>query len=160
MNTPLNPLLDLSFKRVVNLPKEKIWRAWTTPELITQWFTPAPWKTIACEIELRPGGIFSTLMQSPEGQDFPNTGCFLEVIPNQRLIWTNAFEPDFRPAKFDPEMFAFTGIIELEDHPEGTLYRATVMHADTESCHKHNSMGFHEGWGAALDQLITLMENH
>jgi len=160
MPTPINPLLDLHFERPVALPKEKIWQAWTTPALITQWFTPNPWKTIECEIDLRPGGIFSTLMQSPEGQNFPNMGCFLEIIPNQRLVWTNAFEPGFRPAKIDDTMFAFTGIIELSDHPEGTLYSATVMHGDTDSCHKHNSMGFHQGWGAALDQLVALMQQH
>ena len=50
-------------------------RAWTTPEHLKKWFTPAPWTTVDCEIDLRPGGIFRTVMRSPEGQEFPNVGC-------------------------------------------------------------------------------------
>jgi uncharacterized protein YndB with AHSA1/START domain len=158
MSFPLNPLLDLHFERTVDLPKEKIWQAWTQPELLMQWFTPSPWKTIACEIDLRPGGIFSTLMQSPEGQEYPNLGCYLEIIPNHRLVWTNAFAPGFRPAKTDESMFAFTAIINLEDCPQGTHYSASVLHKNTDNCHRHSSMGFHEGWGAALSQLTALMK--
>ena len=72
-----NPELDLQFERIVDVPREKIWAAWTTPKLLMPWFCPLPWKTIECEIDLRPGGIFRTVMQSPEGQRFPNSGCYL-----------------------------------------------------------------------------------
>jgi uncharacterized protein YndB with AHSA1/START domain len=69
-----DPLLDLVLERVVDVPPELVWAAWTTPEHVTHWFTPAPWKTVTCEIDLRPGGMFRTVMRSPEGQDFPNVG--------------------------------------------------------------------------------------
>jgi uncharacterized protein YndB with AHSA1/START domain len=55
-----------------------------------QWFTPAPWKTVDCEIDLRPGGLFRTVMRSPEGQEFPNVGCYLEIVENEKLIWTQS----------------------------------------------------------------------
>ena len=154
---PTGDPLDLSFTRHVDLNCEKIWAAWTRPDLITQWFTPAPWKTAAAEIELRPGGRFYTLMRSPEGQEFPNTGCLLDVVPNRRLVWTNAMSPGFRPAILPPGGWHFTGIIALEPEAGGTRYTATVLHADAESCQKHAAMGFETGWGKALDQLVELM---
>lgn len=79
-----NAQFDLSFSRVIDVPKELVWRVWTEPELLKPWFCPLPWKTIDCEIDLRPGGIFRTTMQSPEGKEFPGTGCYLEVNPNKK----------------------------------------------------------------------------
>ena len=161
----LNALLDLSFIRTVDVPRNLVWRAWTEPELLKQWFCPLPWKTIDCEIDLRPGGIFRTTMQSPEGQEFPNSGCYLEVIPNEKLVWTNALLPDFRPAIPGPTCgdeqadFRFTAMIELMDVGGGTRYTATVIHADEAGSKQHAAMGFEQGWGIALDQLVAMIQN-
>lgn len=159
-----NPRLDLAFERIVDVPKELLWRGWTEPELIKQWFTPVPWKTVDCEIDLRPGGIFSTVMRSPEGQDFPNIGCYLEVRENEKLVWTNAMLPGFRPASTSAKPdatvdFLFSAMIELQTAANGTRYTATVIHADEAGCKQHAEMGFHEGWGKALDQLVALTKN-
>jgi uncharacterized protein YndB with AHSA1/START domain len=128
-----NPELDLMFELVIDVPRELVWAAWTTPEQLKKWFTPAPWKTVVCEIDLRPGGIFSTLMRSPEGQEFPNLGCYLEVIKNERLVWTNALEPNFRPSKHPVETpghecaeFSFTAVISLDPCEKGTKHTALV----------------------------------
>lgn len=159
-----NALFDLSFSRVIDVPKELVWRAWTEPELLKPWFCPLPWKTIDCEIDLRPGGIFRTTMRSPEGQEFPGTGCYLEVNPNKKLVWTNALLPGFRPSFVtetcgtDDAGFMFTAMIELADHAGGTRYTATVIHADEAGCKRHAEMGFESGWGAALDQLVALIK--
>jgi uncharacterized protein YndB with AHSA1/START domain len=160
-----NPELDLMFERIVNVAPEHVWEAWTTPEQIKQWFTPSPWKTVACEIDLRPGGIFSTVMRSPEGQEFPNLGCYLEVTKNERLVWTNALEPDFRPSKRPVETpghecaeFSLTAVISLEAQGKGTKYTALVMHANKEDRTRHEKMGFQEGWGIALDQLVAMIK--
>lgn len=159
-----NAQLDLSFARIVEVPKELIWRAWTEPELLKPWFCPLPWKTIACEIDLRPGGLFRTTMQSPDGTEFPNAGCYLEVIPNEKLVWTNALLPGYRPSDVtqicgsSAASFLFTAMIELADHAEGTRYTATVLHADEAGCQKHASMGFESGWGTALDQLVAMIK--
>jgi uncharacterized protein YndB with AHSA1/START domain len=93
-------------------------------------------------------------MRSPEGKDFPGTGCYLEVIPLERLVWTDALLPGYRPG---PEPF-MTGIIELETRGTGTLYRATALHADEATRKRHDEMGFHDGWGKALDQLVAHMK--
>ena len=159
-----NARFDLSFTRIVDVPRHLIWRAWAEPELLMHWFCPQPWKVIDCEIDLRPGGIFRTTMQSPEGKEFPNTGCSLEVIPEHKLVWTNALLPDFRPSFVtekcgtDDAGFMFTAVIDLADHEHGTRYAATVIHADEAGRAKHAAMGFETGWGAALDQLVAMVK--
>ncbi len=166
MKYGFNQELDLSFERIVDLSPAQIWAAWTTPDLIKQWFCPLPWQTTDCEIDLRPGGLFRTVMRSSEGQEFPNLGCYLEVIPNKRLSWTNALEPDFRPAKPPLETpghecaeFFMTAVISLEPQATGTRYKALVMHSSQEDRAKHEKMGFEEGWGIALDQLVAMIKN-
>ncbi len=145
-----NPLLDLQLVRIVPVPRHLLWKGWTQPELLVKWFTPRPWQTVHCEIDLRPGGRFRTVMRGPEGEEHDSTGCYLEIVENERLVWTDALGPDWRP-KADGFM---TGMIALEDHPDGTRYTATVLHKDAADREKHAAMGFEAGWGAALDQLV------
>jgi uncharacterized protein YndB with AHSA1/START domain len=147
-----DPKLDLVLERVIDVPPELVWAAWTKPEHIKKWLTPAPWTTVDCEIDLRPGGMFRSVMRSPEGQDFPNIGCFLEVVPNRRLVWTDALLPGYRPSD-NPFM---TAVIDIEPQGKGTRYTATAIHRDEAARKKHEEMGFHEGWGKALDQLVAL----
>ena len=87
------PKLDLVLERVVDVPPELVWAARTAPEHVKKWFTPAPWTTVDCEIDLRPGGLFRTVMRSPEGEEFPGVGCYLEVIENRKLSWTSVLGP-------------------------------------------------------------------
>lgn len=158
-----DPQRDLVFQRVVDLAPELLWRAWTEPEHLKHWFTPEPWQTVACQIDLVPGGIFRTVMRSPEGVEYPNLGCYLEIVPGRRLVWTNALEPGFRPAQLNLDhpcdSFFCTALITLEPCETGTRYTATVLHGDQEGCRKHREMGFEEGWGKALDQLVTYMKS-
>lgn len=163
LNEPdFDPALDLVLERVVDVPRELVWKAWTTPEHLKKWFTPAPWTTADCEVDLRPGGIFRTVMRSPEGQEFTELGCYLEVVESERLVWTNALLPGFRPAGPPPEGAAecsrllMTAVITLEPHGNGTKYTATAMHGEPESRKQHEEMGFHEGWSRALDQLVEI----
>jgi uncharacterized protein YndB with AHSA1/START domain len=150
-----DPKLDLVLERVVDVPPRLVWAAWTKPEYLKKWFTPAPWQTVDCEIDLRPGGIFRTVMRSPEGQEFPGAGCYLEVIENEKLVWTSALKPGYRPQNA-PGEFLFTAVILLEAHGAGTKYTATAIHGDEEGARKHANMGFQDGWGKALDQLVAL----
>ena len=159
-HTP-DPTLDLVLERIVDVPPARIFAGWTQPALMTHWFTPAPWQTVAAEVELRPGGKFHTVMRSPEGEEFPNTGCVLEVVPDRKFVWTGALLPGYRP-RASQEMatvpFVMSAEIWLEPHGSGTRYVATAIHGDEESRRKHEEMGFHPGWGAALDQLVALIK--
>jgi|SRR5882724_5002538 len=156
MNNPINfkpdPKLDLVLERVVDVPRELVWAAWTTAEHLKKWITPAPWKTVDCEVDLRPGGIFRIEMHGPEGQVQNVAGCFLEIVKNERLIWTDALAPGYRPSK---EPF-FTAVILFEPHEKGTKYTAIAIHRDEETRQKHEQMGFHAGWGKGVDQLVEL----
>ena len=159
-----DPRLDLVLERIVDVSPDLVWAAWTEPEHLKHWFTPVPWQTVDCEIDLRPGGMFRTVMRSPEGQEFPDVGCYLEIIPNERLVWTNALAPGFRPSGPSAEevkecaMIMFTAVISLEPHGKGTKYTALAMHREEEGRRKHEAMGFHDGWGKALDQLVAHMK--
>lgn len=146
-----DPRLDLVLERVVDVAPEQVWAAWTRPEHVRKWFTPAPWTVTDCEIDLRPGGIFRTVMRSPEGKELPNVGCFLEIVPNRRLVWTDALLPGYRPS----EKPFFTAVISLEPQGNGTRYTAVAIHRDEPSRRQHEEMGFHDGWGKALDQLVA-----
>ncbi len=165
VHTP-DPKLDLLLERVVDVPPALVWAAWTKPELLKKWFTPAPWKTVECEIDLRPGGIFRTVMESPEGERHAGDGCYLEIVPERKLVWTSALLPGYRPVKptmsLDPskgcDQLLFSAVISLAPEGKGTRYTALVIHIDEASCKRHNDMGFHMGWGAALDQLVALMQ--
>ena len=157
-----DPKLDLVFERIVDVPRELIWTAWTTPAQLKKWFTPAPWKTVDCQIDLRSGGIFRTVMRSPEGQELLNAGCYLEIVENEKLVWTNALAPGYRPCKAPEAMscvtFFFTVLIALEPQGNGTKYTALVLHSEEEARKKHEEMGFREGWGKALDQLVEVVK--
>lgn len=153
----LDPTLDLVLERVVDVPPELVWEAWTKPEHVKKWFTPAPWTTVDCKIDLRPGGMFHTTMRSPEGEEFPNAGCYLEIVEGKRLVFTDALGPGYRPVPEDPNApFRFTAAILLEPAGAGTKYTAIAMHADETGRQAHADMGFADGWGKALDQLVAL----
>lgn len=153
----IDPNLDLVLERVVAVPPDRVWRAWTVPEHIVKWFTPEPWSTTKAEVDLRPGGRFFTVMCSPEGEEFPNDACFLEIVPERKLVWTTALVSNFRPAKGPVEPFPFTAMILLEAQGQGTKYTAIALHTTPQHREQHEQMGFHEGWSKALDQLVAAM---
>ena len=161
-NIEINPDLDLVLERIVDVAPDKVWAAWTRPEHLIHWFTPAPWKTIECDIDLRPGGVFRTVMQSPEGENFPNSGCYLEVIENQKLVWTDALGPGYRPSSkgyLSDEGFYVTVFLLLEPHGPGTKYTAISKQGDPISKINHEKMGFYDGWGKSLDQMIEYIKS-
>lgn len=149
----VDPALDLVLNRFIDVPPALVWRAWTEPDLLKQWFTPRPWTTPHAEMDLRPGGRFRTIMRSPEGEEHDNTGCFLEVVPGRRLAFTDALGPDFRPLGTG----FMTAFIEITPEGTGTRYVTTALHADEAGRKQHEDMGFMSGWGTALDQLVVLV---
>lgn len=151
----IDPKLDLVLEREIDVPVELVWKAWTTPEHLREWFVPKPWTITSCELDLRPGGKFNTVMRSPEGQEFPNTGCYLEVTPNERLIMTDTLQAGYRPAA-NP---FFTAVLELERiGSAGTRYKAIAIHGDDAARKKHEEMGFHDGWGTVAGQMVEYIK--
>ena len=150
----IDPRLDLVLERVVDVPPRLVWAAWTTPHLLKQWFCPRPWTVTDCRLDLRPGGEFYTLMQGPDGQQMPMTGCVLEVVEGEKLAFTDALLPGYRPA---PQPF-FSAVVRFLPEGAGTRYIATAIHRDEASREQHEAMGFHQGWSTALDQLVETVK--
>ncbi len=145
----LNPETDLSFTRTLAAPRALLWECWTTPEHIMQFFMPKPHKLDACEIDLRVGGRFNTIMNI-DGQQITNTGVFLDIITGKRLVFTDTYAEGWVPAA-DPFM---TAIIDFADHADGgTTYTAIARHRSSQSRQTHEDMGFFDGWGTVATQL-------
>ena len=146
--------LDLVLTRIIDAPPSLIWKAWTDPELLKRWWAPAPLTTPECEMDARPGGLFRTLMRAPDGTEYPGTGCFLELVENERIVFTDALQAGWRPA----EKAFFTAIITLEATGAGTTrYTARALHKNEADRETHERMGFHEGWGRCADQLARFV---
>jgi uncharacterized protein YndB with AHSA1/START domain len=144
---------ELLLTRLINAPREKIYRAWTEPELLKEWFCPRPWTTPVVEVDVRPGGANYILMRGPDGSEHPNRGVYLEAVPNERLVFTDAYVRAWEPAE-KPFM---TVILTFEDEAGQTRYTARVRHWTVADREAHEKMGFHAGWNAATDQLEALV---
>ena len=144
----------LQFSRVVSPSPEVIYQYWTDADLLKTWFVPKPWSTEECEADPRPGGAFNTVMKDPEGKTFPSKGCYLDVVINRKVVFTDAFSAGFVP---NDKAF-FVGTVTFEKTEQGTLYTAMVEHWTEEDCREHAKMGFPGGWEAALDQLLEQIE--
>jgi uncharacterized protein YndB with AHSA1/START domain len=151
-NTPVAENRELVLTRLIDVPRHKLFRCWTEPALIVQWFTPPPWKTIHAELDVRSGGASCITMQGPDGTEVPNRGLYLEVVPDERLVFTDAFTSAWQ---LSAKPF-FTCVLTFADEAGQTRYNARALHWTAEDCAAHEKMGFHEGWGVATDQLAAL----
>ena len=144
---------ELVLTRLINAPREKVYRAWTDPELLKQWFAPKPYTTPIVEIDVRPGGSAYFVMRGPDGKDLPNRGVYLEVVPNEKLVSTDAYVKAWEPSE-KPFM---TLILTFEDEGGKTRYTARVHHWTVADRETHEKMGFHGGWSLCTDQLEALV---
>jgi uncharacterized protein YndB with AHSA1/START domain len=146
---------ELVLIRIIDAPRAKVFKAWTDPELLKQWFAPLPYTTPVAELDVRPGGANLIVMRDPQGNDLPNRGVYLEVVENERLVFTDAYTKAWEPSR-KPFM---TVIITLEDEGGKTRYTARVQHWTVADRETHEKMGFHRGWGQCTDQLAALVAN-
>jgi uncharacterized protein YndB with AHSA1/START domain len=145
--------LALVLERVLDAPREAVYRCWTDAELMKQWFVPKPWSIAKVEIDLRPGGKSLVVMRNPEGQEFPNAGIYLAVEPGRRLVFTDAFVDAWTPSS---KAF-MVAEVSFGDAPGGkTAYKAVARHWNEADRKQHEDMGFHEGWGKCAEQLEAL----
>ena len=143
---------ELVLTRLIDAPREKLFRCWTEPALIKQWFAPLPWTTPHAEIDVRPGGSSLVVMRGPDGNEFPNPGVILEVVKNEKLVFTDAYTKAWEPSA-KPFM---TVVLTFADEGGKTRYTARVRHWTAEDRKVHEDMGFHQGWGQCADQLAAL----
>lgn len=152
-----NPKLDFAIERFIDAPARLVWEALTTPKHLKEWYMPRPWGRVArAEMDVRPGGIFSIDIATADGQEFPNLGCFLDVVPLQRLAWTSMLFPGYRPAVFDD--IPITAIVTMEAVGSGTRYVFTALHRDEADLEKNKASGFSQGTEIAVDQFVAHVE--
>ena len=149
---------ELSITRLIDAPPETVYRVYT--ERMEEWFAPEPWKTRNIEQDLRPGGRAASEMTGPNGESHPNEGVYLEVVPNERIVFTNAFASGWQPRTLMTSQcdFATVAIVTFEAEGAGTRYTARVRHWDAEAQKMHESMGFEQGWSMVAAQLAELAE--
>ena len=151
--TNAKPKHVLAIDRILDAPVKNIWRCWTEPKLLEQWFCPKPWRATDITIDLRPGGEMTSVFRGPDGESFPNAGVYLEVDPMRRLVSTDAFRAGWVPSE---RAFMTTEVL-LEDAGGGrTHFIWRALHWTEETLKEHEAMGFEAGWGAATDQLEAL----
>ncbi len=156
--------IDLVLERTLDAPVDLVWKAYTDPEHLKRWFAPKPYEITEIELDLRPGGIFRFRMVGPDNFDTGHgtPGCVLEVIEGQRLVWTSALGPGYRPNEAGEgcESFPMTAVITFADAGGGkTRYTAVALHKDAVDKETHEKMGFHDGWGTTATQLEELAKS-
>jgi uncharacterized protein YndB with AHSA1/START domain len=150
----INPKTDFVLERFIDAPTHLVWEALTKPEHLKEWYMPKAWGSVAkCEMDVRPGGMFSIDIATGAGQEFPNLGCFVEVIPMERLVWTSMLFPGFRPAVFDD--VPITAIVTMKASGSGTRYVFTALHRDEADFEQNKASGWQEGTEIAVDQLVA-----
>jgi len=150
----VNPKTDFVLERFIDAPKRLVWEALTRPEHLREWYMPREWGAVSrCEMDLRPGGAFSIDITVGDGREVPNLGCFLDVVPMERLVWTSMLFPGYRPAVFDD--IPITAIITMESVGNGTRYVFTALHRDEADYQKDMESGWKEGTEIAADQLVA-----
>lgn len=148
-----DPERDLILTRIIDVPADKLFRCWTTPELLPKWFCPPPWRVSKAVMDVRAGGNSLITMNGPNGEVVDNPGVYLEVIENEKIVFTDAFTQAWKPSA-KPFM---TGVITFDDLGDGrTRYTAIARHWTVEDRQTHEQMGFTEGWGIAADQMAAL----
>lgn len=149
-----NPKLDFAIERVIDASPRLVWEALTKPEHLKEWYMPRAWGRVSrAEMDVRPGGIISIDIAVADGPDVPNVGCFLEVIPMERLVWTSMLFPGYRPAVFDD--IPITAIMTMEPEGTGTRYVFTALHRSEADFKTNKESGFYQGTEIAMDQLVA-----
>lgn len=140
---------DLVLTRLIAAAPEAVYRCWTDPDLLVRWFAPKPWSTVRATLDVRPGGASIVVMADENGTEYPNPGQYLEIVPNRKLVFTDAYIGDWLPSQ---KPF-FTCILTFEPENGKTRYTAIARHWTAEDRQAHEQMGFHEGWGLCAEQL-------
>jgi uncharacterized protein YndB with AHSA1/START domain len=151
---PTDTQRDLTITRLIDAPPARLFAAWTQPALLARWFAPKPWGVARASLDPRPGGEFLVVMRGPDGTEMPCPGVFLDVIPDRRIVMTDAYTAGWRPS-MKPFL---TTVITLEDQGGRTRYVAQARHWSVADREAHEKMGFETGWSQCLDQLVELLK--
>jgi len=144
---------ELVVTRVFDAPRELVFRAWTDPKHVAQWWGPQGFTAKVPELDLRPGGRWRYIMIGPDGTEYPVKGVFREVVPFERIVTTDEFDEGFQhPVATDlPSGIVMTCF--FEDLGGKTRLTLRIMHSTAEDRRKHEAMGVVAGWNSSFECL-------
>jgi uncharacterized protein YndB with AHSA1/START domain len=150
-------------ERVFDAPRELVWRAWTDPAMFTRWWGPATFTSPWVKMDLRPGGRFVWVMRDGEGKEYYTVGEFHEIVPPERLVYTDSFG-DAEGNVISPtaygmgEDFPVTTVVTVtfEDLGGRTRLRIVSDQAVADEMWQMASAG----WGTSLDKLAAVVEGN
>lgn len=146
---------EILITRVFDAPRDVVWRAWTEPRQVEQWWGPRGFSTKVDELDLQPGGRTRYVMTGPDGKEYPGSGTFIEIVPMERFVTTDEFEEGYDYGMDDlPEGVVLTCEFEpLEGQPNKTRLTLRLEHPNVEERRKHEEMGVVAGWNSSFDCL-------
>jgi len=150
------PTNEVVITRIFEAPRERVWRAWTDPRQVQRWWGPKHFTTPVCEIDLRVGGTYRYCMRSPEGKDFWGTGVYREIVPMERIVYTDSFA-DEKGNVVPATHYGMSADIPLEMlvtvtfENFGGKTRLTLRHLGIPKGPDYE--GAHEGWSQSFDKL-------
>ncbi len=146
---------ELVITRVFDAPRELVWKAWTEPEYFKRWWGPKNFTAPVCKIDLRVGGKYLNCMRSPEGKEYWGTGVYLEIVPPERLVYTDSFADEKgnkvpashyeMPGDWPPELQVTVRLEEHEDRTKMTLTHKGLPDEIKDMCR--------DGWSGSFDKL-------
>jgi uncharacterized protein YndB with AHSA1/START domain len=152
---------EIVITRVFDAPRELVWKAWTDPEHFKSWWGPKDYTCPFCEMDLRVGGKYLSCMRSPEGQEYWSTGVYREIIPMERIVFTDCFadeQGNIVPAThygmspdFPLEMLV---TVTLEDQDGKT--KITLKHTGIPT--GPDSEGAQQGWNESFEKLAESLK--
>lgn len=156
---------ELVITRILDAPRELVWKAWTEPERVKRWWGPKGFTTPFCKIDLRVGGVFHYCMRSPEGKDYWNTGVYREIIETEQVVCTDSFadeEGNVVPAShygmspdFPLEMLV-TVTFEEYGEQHGGKTKLTLQHVGIPSGPDRESA--QQGWNESFNKLAEVVK--
>ena len=141
----------LVFSRTIDAPRELVWRVWTTPECVAEWWGPPGCANYDCEIDLRMGGEFRLNMQVPNGETYPCTGRFKEIDPPHRFVLEGDGEDDHPcGAGIPPGSLV---ILTLEEAGDQTVLKLETQFPSATAQKAANEAGYSTSWSPCLDRM-------
>ena len=153
---------ELFIERIFDAPRELLWKAWTDPQHIMRWWGPKDFTAPVAKIDFREGGTYLFCMRSPDGQDYYSTGVYREIVPLQRIVYTDSFADEngkvVSAAHYGMgEDFPLELLVTLtfEDYEDGKT-RFTLRHAGMPEGENSEMAGL--GWNQSLDKLAETLQ--
>ena len=152
---------ELVITRIVDAPRELVWKAWTDPESFKKWYGPKGVTTTFAEIDLRVGGKHLNCMRSPEGPEFWYTGTYREVVPMERLVYTDSLadaQGNVVPATHYgmPAEWPSETLVTVTFQDQGRKTKMTLRHGGIPT--GPMSDGAAAGWNGSFDKLAGVLE--